>query len=247
MVAKAKVDPYDCRMKATLAVLLLCAIPAFSQSSNSDSSKCLPQTLGPFAFGGAARPETDDYLYPRYFRYGKPGENVFPKGKGPAAKIEQFPEAYPSSLNGDQRKIVTREGYEWDLAPLEATLTLVVPGSEVQARLFQITTWAQIQQMSQQRKHDAEERSEQAKLVELRLEKLRLRLGEASFGLLSDHVHRLFHATPGRLVRQTLPEAAMFARYLNYIAMMDRFAANGDEDGTAGAKTRADQQSQCAS
>jgi hypothetical protein len=245
MVAKAKVDPYDCRMKATLAVLLLCAIPAFSQSSNSDSSKCLPQTLGPFAFGGAARPETDDYLYPRYFRYVKQWDKCIAHGKWPAAKIEQFPEAYPSSLNGDQRKIVTREAYEWDLAPLEATLTLVAPGSEVQARLFQITTWAQIQQMSQQRKHDAEERSEQAKLVELRLEKLRLRLGEASFELLSDHVYRLFHATPGRLVRQTLPEAAMFARYLHNIAMMDRFAANGGEDGTAAAKARDDEQKAC--
>ena len=245
MVAQAKVDPYDCRMKATLAVLLLCAIPAFSQSSNSDSSKCLPQTLGPFAFGGAARPQTDEYLYPRYFRYVKQWDQCIAHGKWPAAKIEQFPEAYPSSLNGDQRKIVTREAYEWDLAPLEATLTLVAPGSEVQARLFQITTWAQIQQMSQQRKHDAEERSEQAKLVELRLEKLRVRLGEASFELLSDHVHRLFHATPGRLVRQTLPEAAMFARYLHNIAMMDRFAANGGEDGTAAAKARDDEQKAC--
>src|SRR6202035_5888619 len=120
---KAKVDPYDCLMKATLAVLLLCAIPAFSQSSNSDSSKCLPQTLGPFAFGGAARPETDEYLYPRYFRYVKQWDKCIAHGKWPAAKIEQFPEAYPSSLNGDQRKFVTREAYEWDLAPLEATLT----------------------------------------------------------------------------------------------------------------------------
>jgi hypothetical protein len=241
---KQKVVPYDFRMKATLAFLLLCAIPVFSQSDQSDSSKCLPQTLGPFAFGGAARPATDEYLYPRYFRYVKQWDRCLAHGKWPASKIAQFPEPYPSGLNGDQRKIVTREAYDWDLAPLEATLTLVAPGSEVQG-LFQITTWAQIQQMSQQRKHDAEERNEQAKLVELRLEKLRLRLGEASFELLSDHVHRLFHATLGRLVRQTLPEAAMFARYLHNIAMMDRFAANGGEDGTAAAKARDDEQKAC--
>jgi hypothetical protein len=244
MVAKAKVVPYDFRMKATLAFLLLCAIPVFSQSGQSDSSKCLPQTPGPFAFGGAVRPATDEYLYPRYFRYVKQWDRCLAHGKWPASKIEQFPEPYPSGLNGDQRKIVTREAYAWDLAPLEATLTLVAPGSEAQG-LFQITTWAQIQQMSQQRKHDAEERDEQAKLVELRLEKLRLRLGEASFDLLSDHVHRLFHATPGRLVRQTLPEAAMFARYLHNIAMMDRFAANGGEDGTTAAKARDDEQKAC--
>jgi hypothetical protein len=245
MVAKAKVVPYDFRMKAALAFLLLCAIPVFSQSGQSDSSKCLPQTLGPFAFGGAARPETDEYLYPRYFRYVKQWDRCLAHGKWPAAKIEQFPEPYPSGLNGDQRKIVTREAYEWDLAPLEATLTLVAPGSEVQGRLFQITTWAQLQQMDQQRKHVAEERDQQAKLVESRLEKLRLRLGEASFELLSDHVHQLFHATPCRLVRQTLPESAMFARYLHNIAMMDRFAANGGEDGTAAAKARDDEQKAC--
>src|ERR1700676_701246 len=177
MVAKAKVVPYDFRMKATLAFLLLCAIPGFSQSGQSDSAKCLPLAPGPFPFGGEVRPETDEYLYPRYFRYVKQWDKCIAHGKWSATKIEQFPEAYPSSLNGDQRKIVTREAYEWDLAPQEATLTLVAPGSEVQGRLFQITTWAQIQQMSQQRKHDAEERSEQAKLVELRLERLRLRLG----------------------------------------------------------------------
>jgi hypothetical protein len=102
-----------------------------------------------------------------------------------------------------------------------------------------------MQQLSQQRKHEADERDEQAKLVELRLQKLRLRLGEASFRLLSDHLHRLFHAIPGRLVRQTLPEAAMLGRYLHNIAMMDEFAANGGEDGTAAARARADEQKAC--
>jgi hypothetical protein len=225
--------------------LLWCAIPVFSQSGQSDLSKCIPLAPGPFPFGGAVRPATDEYLYPRYFRYVKQWDKCLAHGKWPASKVEQFPNAYPSGLNQDQRKIVTREAYDWDLAPLEATLALVAPGSEVQSRLFQITTWAQIQQMSQQRKHDAEERSEQGKLVELRLEKLRLRLGEASFELLCDHVHRLFHATPGRLVPQTLPEAAMFARYLHNIAMMDRFAANEGEDGTAAAKARDDEQKAC--
>lgn len=245
VVAKAKVVPYDFRMKASLAFLLLCVIPVFSQSGQSDPSKCLPLAPGPFAFGGAGRPETDQYLYPRYFRYVKQWDKCIAHGKWPASKIEQFPEAYPSGLNGNQHKIVTREAYEWDLAPLQNTLTLVPPDSQMESRLFQITTWAQLQQMDQQRKHAAEERDQQAKLVESRLEKLRLRLGEASFELLSDHVHQLFHAIPGRLVRQTLPESAMFARYLHNIAMMDRFAANGGEDGTAAAKARDDEQKAC--
>ena len=233
-------------MKATLAFLLLCAMPAFSQGSQSDSSKCLPQTLGPFAFGGAVRPATDQYLYPRYFRYLKQWDRCIAHGEWPASKTEQqFPEPYPSGLNLAQRKVVTREAYEWDLAPIEHTLTLVPPGSQTEPGLFRITTWTQMRQMDQQRKRDAEERDEQAKLVESRLEKLRSRLGEDSFELLSDHVHRLFHATPGRLVQQRLPEFAMFARYLGRVAMMDRFAANGDDDGTAAATARDDEQKAC--
>lgn len=181
-------------MRATLAFLLLCAIPCFSQSVQSDPSKCLPLAPGPFPFGGAVRPETDEYLYPRYFRYVKQWDKCLPHGKWPASKIEQFPAAYPSGLNDDQRKIVTREAYEWGVAPRETTLTLVAPGSEIQARPFLIRTWGQMQQLSQQRKHEADERDERAKLVELRL-------GEAVFRLLSDHLHRLFHAIPGRYGR----------------------------------------------
>jgi hypothetical protein len=243
--AKARDVPYDLRMKVTLAFLLLWVIPVFSQSVQPDPSRCLPVALGPFPFGGAARPETDAYLYPRYFRYVKQWDRCLAHGKWPASKIEQFPEAYASGLSDDQRKIVTREAYEWDVAPQEGTLTLVTPGTVIQAQPSQINTWGQMQQLSQQRRHDAERRDEQAKLVELRLKKLRLQLGEASFGLLSDHAHRMFHAIPGRLVRLQLPETAIFGRYLHNIAMMDKFAANEGDDGAAAARAWADEQKAC--
>ena len=232
-------------MKASLAFLLLCSIPVFSQSGQSDPSKCLPLAPGPFPFGGAVRPATDEYLYPRYFRYVKQWDECLAHGKWPASKVEQFPNPYPSGLNEDQRKIVAREAYDWDVDPWEATLTLAAPGPAIEAGPLRITTWAQMQQLSQQRKHDADERDEKAKFVESRLEKLRLRLGELLFGLLDAHVHELFHATRGRLVRQPLPEAAMFARYLHTIAMMDKFAANGGEDGTAAASARDEEQKAC--
>jgi hypothetical protein len=85
----------------------------------------LPLAPGPFPFGGAVRPETDEYLYPRYFRHVKQWNKCLAHGKWPAPKIEQFPGAYPSGLNNDQRKIVTREAYEWGVAPRETTLTVV--------------------------------------------------------------------------------------------------------------------------
>ncbi len=144
-------------MKASLAFLLLCVIPIFSQSGQYDPPKCLPLAPGPFPFGGAVRPATDEYLYPRYFRYVKQWDKCLAHGKWPASKAEQFPKAYPSGLNEDQRKIVTREAYDWDIAPREATLTLAAPGSAIEAgplRIMRIRTWAQMQQLSQQRKHD---------------------------------------------------------------------------------------------
>jgi hypothetical protein len=36
----------------------------------------LPLVPGPFPFGGAVRPETDEYLYPRYFQHVKQVEQV---------------------------------------------------------------------------------------------------------------------------------------------------------------------------
>jgi hypothetical protein len=58
-------------------------------------------------------------------------------------------------------------------------------------------------------------------------------------------VHSLYNASPGRLVRQPLGEDGVFARYLNFIASMDKFAGNADEDGQAAAKARADEQNIC--
>jgi len=232
-------------MKARLAFLLLWCIPIFSESGQSGPSKCLPLALGPFAFGGAMRPATDEYLYPRYFRYVKQWDKCLAHGEWPVSKVEQFPNAYPSRLNKDQREIVTREAYDWDIAPREATLKLAAPGSAIEAGPMRITTWVQMRELSEQRKQDSAERSEKAKAVESRLEKLRLRLGETSFGLLDAYVHELFHAIPGRLALQPLPEWAMFARYLNSIAMMDKFAVNGGEDGTAAASARDEEQKAC--
>jgi hypothetical protein len=148
-------------------------------------------------------------------------------------------------MNEEQRKIVTLEAYDWDVAPREATLTMVTPGSGIEARPVGMTTWARMQQRAQQRKQEADERDEKAKLVESRLEKLRLRLGKTSFAVFDEYVHELYHAIPGRLVRQQLPEAAMFGRYLHTIAMMDKFAANGGEDGQAAASARDDEQKAC--
>jgi hypothetical protein len=234
-------------MKAGLAfyLLLLCALPVFSQSVSDDSSRCLPRKPGPFPVFREGRPQTDEYLYPRYFRYVKEWDECFADGKWPASTVEQFPHPYPDGMKEEQRKVITLTARDWEPEPRESTWRVAEPGAEIGARPAEVTTWAEMQELKQQRWSDATETDERAKLVESGLEKLRLRLGATSFHMLDDYVHELYHAIPGQLVRQPLPETAMYSRYLHTIAMMDKFAANGGDDGQAAADARAEEQTAC--
>ena len=63
--------------------------------------------------------------------------------------------------------------------------------------------------------------------------------GKTSFRELDDYVHGLYHAIPGRLLREPLPETAMYNRYLHYIASLDKFSADDDEDGKEAARVPA--------
>ena len=234
-------------MKAALAffLLLLCVLPVFAQDVPSDSSRCLPRKPGSFPFMREGRPETDEYLYPRYFRYVKEWDECFADNKWPASTVDQFPHPFPAGLSADQRKILTVTARDWEPAPPESNWRVAEPGSEIEPRPMGVTTWVEMQELTQQRWKDAEETDKRAKLVASGLEKLRARLSESSFRALDDYVHQLYHATPGRLVRQPLPETAMVTRYLHTIAMMDKFAANGGDDGLAAANARAEEQAAC--
>jgi hypothetical protein len=234
-------------MKTALVFFLLlwCALLVLAQSDSSDSSRCLPRKPGPFPVLREGRPETDEYLYPRYFRYVKQWDECFAGGQWPASTVEQFPHAYPDGMKEEQRKIVTLTASDWEPEPREGTWRVAGPGAEMGARPGEVTTWAEMQEAMQQRWRDATETEERAKLVASGLEKLKLRLGAASFRMLDDYVHELYHAIPGRLVRQALPETAMYSRYLHTIAMMDKFAAKGGDDGQAAAEARAEEQAAC--
>jgi hypothetical protein len=232
---------YDYGMKAPLAFVLLCAASLFSQQ---DPSSCTPTSLGPFAFGGVATLKTDGYVYPRYFRYAKQWDQCIARGKWPASTVAEFREPFPSGLSAEQRKIVTREAYDWDVVPQEAVLTPGESGFEGPMRPRQVTSWAQYLEV-QQKQQEADRSYEIEKLVDARLVKLRSRLGASAFAAFDAHVHELLHATPARLVPWQWPESLLFVRYLSTIATMDKFSANAGEDGTAAANARADEQRVC--
>ncbi len=236
-------------MKGALAFFLFCAVPVFSQSVTTvtgDSSRCLPRRPGPFPSLGVGRPETDEYVYPRYFQYVKEWDKCFSEGKWPASKIEQFPNAFPVAMEDAQRRIVTLTARDWEPMP-EERLKMAEAGtdSSLPGRTGGAMSWLQMQKVTQQRKQDEKEREEREKLIDSGLEQLKSRLGEGSFRELNQYAYELFHVVPGRRVMRPITEAAMYSRYLRSIALMDKFAASGGEDGQAAASARAEEQKAC--
>src|SRR5208282_410075 len=140
------------------------------QSDSSDSSRCLPRRPGPPVLR-EGRPQTDEYLYPRYFRYVKEWDQCFADGKWPASTVEQYPDPFHAGMDQKERKIVMLAARDWDVAPPEATLKRIEPGAEIELRPMGVTTWADLQQLTQQRQQEAKETDERAKLVESGLEK----------------------------------------------------------------------------
>jgi hypothetical protein len=214
-------------------------------TSVASSSRCLPMAPGRFAFGGVARPMTDEQVYPRYFLYVKRWDECLAGDQWPASKVEEFPDPYPAGMNENQRKIVTLIAYEWEKTPREPVSTMGAPGTATAPGFAPEMTWARMQELMQRRRQMADARDERARLVETQVNNLRLQLGKTSFHGLDDYVHELFHAIPGRLVREPLTEFSMYSRYLHYIASLDKFAANGGEDGKEAARARDVEQEAC--
>jgi hypothetical protein len=237
--------------------------------TTSVSTRCLPMAPRPFGFGAfsrrvgatqedeeahpvAARPVTDEQLYPRYFRYVKQWDKCFSEGIWPESKVEEYPDPYPEGMNENQARIVTIVAYDWEQSQQDSNSELkmqaVVPGAGpgiASQRFGGETTWAQMQKVMQERQLRAEESEERARLVESRVSSLRLALGKNSFREFDDYVHTLYQTIPGRLVREPLPEAGMYNRYFHLISSLDKFVANGGDDGKEAAKARSDEQKAC--
>jgi hypothetical protein len=188
------------------------------------------------------RPVTDEQLYSRYFRYVAGWDVCLASGVSPDSLADRFPDPYPGSMNENQRGVVTLVANDWlqswhDSMQTSPPLTVGMMGPPA--------TWAQVQELKERRQHLDDLIDQRAKVMESRLQSLRLALGKATFAGFDDYVHGLYQTIPGRLVRQPLSEGGMIARYFSLIASMDKFAAGSGDDAQAAAKARSDEQSAC--
>jgi len=188
------------------------------------------------------RPATDEQLYSRYFRYVAGWDDCLSRGISPDSLAEQYPDPYPAGMNENQRTIVTVVAGDWVQSWQES---MKASGPTTVAVLGPPDTWARFQELKERRQRFSDLTDERAKVIESRLQSLRLSLGKASFRAFDDYVHGLYQTVPGRLVRQPLSEGATLARYLGYIASMDKFAATSGDDAQAATKARADEQDRC--
>jgi len=145
-------------------------------------------------------------------------------------------------MNEDQRNVVTLVANDW-VQSWQGSMKM--SGTPTVARMGAPLTWAELQELKERRQHFDDLIDQRAKVMESRLQSLRLALGKATFAGLDDYVHGLYQTIPGRMVRQPLSEDGMFARYFSYIASMDKFAASSGEDAQAAGRARADEQTAC--
>ncbi len=186
------------------------------------------------------RPVTNEQLYSRYFRYVAGRDGCLASGVSPDSLADRFPDPYPGSMNENQRDVVTLVANDWLQTWRDSIQTSAPP---TVAMMGPPATWAQLQEVKERRQHLDDLIDQRAKVMESRLQSLRLALGKATFAALDDYAHGLYQTVPGRLVRQPLSEDGMIARYLSLIASMDKFAAGNGDDAQAAAKARADEQS----
>jgi hypothetical protein len=188
------------------------------------------------------RQVTDEQLYSRYFRYAAGWDRCLSDGVSPDSLADRFPDPYPTGMNEDQRNVVTLVATDWVQSWQDS---MRMSGPPAVAVMGPPLTWAQAQELKERRQRIDDLIDQRAKIMESRLQSLRLALGKATFLGLDDYVHGLYQTIPGRLVRQPLSEDGMFARYFSSIASMDKFAGTSGEDAQAAAKARADEQSAC--
>lgn len=189
---------------------------------------------------------TNEQFYPRYFRYVEQWDRCLADGQWPDSIFERYPDPYPADLNDDQVEVVRLVAVDWVETQHASGTSLHPPNAGISPlATMRPTTWAQAQEGLQLRQRLLDNRAERAKVVESRLQSLRLALGQAAFRALDDYAHDLYHVIPGTLVHEPMPEGLMYARYLRYIGLMDDFAARDDKGGEAAAKARADEQKAC--
>jgi len=200
---------------------------------------------------GSFRPVPDEELFERYFQYVTRWTTYLSQGGTlEAAKNVDSPDPFPAKMSGEGRNAVTVAAYdylhawhEWNRKtqpaatgdPTAATSTIAhlpwdppaLPGAD-----------------AERNRQKADERLEaRDALVKAEMDKIRGQIGLASYRSFDAYVHGIYHARPGRWVREPLPKRIMVVYYLRYVGAMDRSAEDEAQgDWAKSAKRRIDEQ-----
>jgi len=197
------------------------------------------------------RPVPDEELFERYFQYVTRWTTYLAQGGTlEAAKNADSPDPFREKMSGEGRNAVTAAAYdyvhtwqEWNRKtrpaptgdPSAATSTVAhapwdppaFPGAD-----------------AERNRQKADERMEERDaMVKAELDKIRGQIGSTSYRSFDAYVHGIYHARPGRWVREPLPEKTMVLYYLRHVGAMDRSAEDASQDDwTKSTKMRVDEQ-----
>ena len=200
------------------------------------------------ALPGVPPPLPDEAIYENYSYYVVAWSHYLSDGgtADAAARAGHSPYPFPPGTNSRDQKTVTRAAYHCvtALGDFMAQLRPYEVGS--QSSLRPEDMWKPVSDHEQFQRELADKRVDQrAAVVRKELDQLKLQLGKSGFHDLDTHVHGLYQASPGRLVREPMPEWQMFVNYFRYIAWLSGSAGRTDMNREDTARERADEQKAC--
>jgi hypothetical protein len=221
--------------------------PAINEDAAAPGQTAATEKAAP----GSFRPVPDEELYEKYFQYVTRWTTYLSQGGTlEAAKNADSPDPFPAKMSGEERNAVTAAAYDYLHAWQEWNRKTRPPATnDPTAAVSTITSvpWdspAFLGAGAERNRHRGDERLEERDaLVKAELDKIKGQTGSTGYRSLGAYVHSIYHARPGRWVREPLPEKMMILYYLRYVAAMDRSAEDsGQGDLAKSAKTRVDEQ-----
>jgi len=194
---------------------------------------------------GALPPLPDEAIYENYFYYVVGWSHYLSDGgtAEAAARAGRSPYPFPAATNSTDQKAVTHAAYHCVTALGQFMSQLRPYEVGTQSSIKPEDLWKPVSSHEQFQRELGDKRVDQrAAIVRKEMEQLRSQLGKTGFHDLDTYVHGLYQASPGRLVREPVPEWRMFVNYLRYIAWLGGSAGRTDVKPQETAKERADEQ-----
>jgi hypothetical protein len=200
---------------------------------------------------GSFRPVPDEELFEKYFQYVTRWTSYLSQGGTlEAAKNADSPDPFSAKMSGEERNAVTAAAYDYLHAWQEWNRkTQPPPTGDPTAAM---STIAQLPWdrpafpgvgAERNRQRGDERLEERDALVKAELDKIRGQVVSTGYRSFDAYVHGIYHARPGRWLREPLPEKIMVLYYLRYVGAIDRSAEDdAQRDWAKSAKARVDEQ-----